>query len=691
MGNELSREHSPYLLQHAGQPVDWLPWSDEAFSRAEREDKPVFLSIGYSTCHWCHVMSRESFENPRVAALLNETFICVKVDREELPAVDSYYMAVSHIFTGGGGWPLTILMTPAKIPFYAATYLPRESRGGTIGMVDLIPQIAAIWKTKRDEVDDIAEQIRKSLARLEERKPGDIGSAILDQAYRELSHRYDAEFGGFDSPAKFPSAHNLIFLLRFWKRTGTLFALEMVESTLAAMRSGGLFDQLGYGFHRYSTDQRWILPHFEKMLADQAVTALACIEAYHAAGNPAFRETAEKVFTYVLRDLRDADGGFFTAEDADSEGAEGKFYLWTEREIMDSLPPEDAELAVRAFSVDPGGNFEEEATGQRNGLNVLHLDSRYDSLPVEYGLTPEDFASRMESIRERLVEIRNRRTRPARDEKILTGENGLMIAALAYGGRVFENPGYVSAAEKTAGWILGAMRDDSGMLRHRYFKGDAGIPGGLADYSFLVWGLVELYEATYNAAWLRDAQSLAEHMLEQFWDLTGGGFFSTPVLDHSLPIRRKETFDSAIPSGYSAAVLNLIRLARLTGRPEFEEKAWQALRAVSEPVNGAPSAHSLLMTAIDLLTNESAEVIISGKTGAADTDALIRALNHAYLPWTVSLFHPVETTSPLIEQVAPFLKSYGERDGAAAAYICRNSTCSEPVTEPGQMIERLKT
>jgi uncharacterized protein YyaL (SSP411 family) len=504
--NRLQFEKSPYLLQHAGNPVDWYPWGSAAFEAAAREDKPIFLSIGYSTCHWCHVMERESFEDPQVAALLNEAFICIKVDREERPDIDNIYMAVCQVVTGGGGWPLTVLLAPDKTPFYAATYIPKEGRYGHIGLVDLVPQVRQLWNTRREEVTAAGQQHMERLRQFIRTPEGSgLDEATLGEAFKNFVSRFDKSHGGFGNAPKFPTPHNLNFLLRYGKRTKNSLALAMVERTLKAMRRGGIYDHIGFGFHRYSTDQSWLVPHFEKMLYDQALLALAYLEAFQATGNAEYADTAREIFTYVLRDMTDPEGPFYSAEDADSEGVEGRFYVWSEREIRNLLNTGTADLVIRWFQIRPEGNWVD-ATGHGDaGSNILHLKKEIVDLAVETGPTPESLQAELERARQLLFAVREKRVRPLKDDKVLTDWNGLMIAALTRGSQVLGEPRYVEAAGKALLFVMNRMIGENGRLLHRYRDGEALIPANLDDYAFLVWGLIELYEATFDTRILAQA------------------------------------------------------------------------------------------------------------------------------------------------------------------------------------------
>ncbi|HJX13904.1 MAG TPA: thioredoxin domain-containing protein, partial [Dehalococcoidales bacterium] len=522
--NRLAREKSPYLLQHAANPVDWYPWGDEAFGKAARENKPVFLSIGYSTCHWCHVMAHESFEDPEVGRLLNEGFVAVKVDREERPDIDMLYMTVCQAMTGSGGWPLTILLTPDRRPFYAGTYIPRESRYGRLGLLELLPRIRELWTTRPNDLPDSAARITATLQRAVALPPGaELGEDVLHRAWEELAPRFDTRYGGFGTAPKFPSPHNLTFLLRYGKRTGREEARDMVERTLRAMRRGGIHDHIGFGFHRYATDPTWLVPHFEKMLYDQALLATAYLEAYQATGREEYARTAREIFTYVRRDMTAPEGAFYTAEDADSEGVEGKFYVWTSAEIKQILAPGEADLFTRVFNIREEGNFADGAESGRTGHNIPHLTRPLEEISAELQIPLSKLEQKLEAIRRKLFTHREQRVRPHRDDKILTDWNGLMIAALALGARALGEPEYAAAARQAADFILNNLVGPDGRLLHRYRDGEAAIPAHLDDYAFLVHGLVELYEATFEVGYLERALALNRQLLEHFWDGGNGG------------------------------------------------------------------------------------------------------------------------------------------------------------------------
>ena len=572
--NRLIREKSPYLLQHAYNPVDWYTWGDEAFEKARKEDKPIFLSIGYSTCHWCHVMEHESFEDTEVARLMNEAFVSIKVDREERPDLDHVYMTVCQMMTGAGGWPLNVILTPDRKPFFAGTYFPKESRFGRLGMMDLAPRIEELWRTQREQVLQSASKIMLALRQVPDSSPGQVpGKDVLDSAYQQLAERFDPVQGGFSQAPKFPTPHNMLFLLRYWKRTGETRALEMVEKTLQAMRLGGIYDHVGFGFHRYSTDAEWLVPHFEKMLYDQAMLAMAYTEAYQATGKSEYAKTAQEIFAYVLRDMTAPNGGFYSAEDADSEGVEGKFYVWNLEDIDRVLESGEADLVKRVFNAKLSGNFEEEATGRLTGSNILHQKSSLSEVASELKLSREELEERLQEARKKLFAAREKRIHPHKDDKILTDWNGLMIAALSKGAQAFDQPKYADAARKAADFIFKTMRDPSGRLLHRFRDGEAALHAHVDDYSFLIWGLLELYEASFDVHYLQSALTLNDDFMAHFWDAGGGGLYFTADDAEELLLRKKEIYDGATPSGNSVAALNLLRLARITANADLEQRA----------------------------------------------------------------------------------------------------------------------
>ena len=688
--NRLAREKSPYLLQHAANPVDWYRWGEEGFAKARAENKPIFLSIGYSTCHWCHVMAYESFEDAEVGRLLNEYFVSIKVDREERPDIDGVYMQVCQMLTGSGGWPLTIMMTPEKKPFFAGMYFPKTSRFGRIGIVELVKQAGELWRQDPEKVLESANQITAALGQVQQDTRGDdLAVGVLEKAYQELAGRFDENYGGFGRAPKFPTPHNLNFLLRYGRRSGEGKAPAMVEKTLQEMRQGGIYDHVGFGFHRYSTDDKWRLPHFEKMLYDQALLAMAYLETYQVTHKEMYARTAREIFTYVLRDMTDAGGGFYSAEDADSEGVEGKFYLWTAEEINQVLGEEDGALITRVFSVEAGGNFSEEVGGEKTGGNILYGQKPIERLAAEENVSGEELRYRLEVAREKLFAIREKRVHPSKDDKVLTDWNGLMIVALAQGGRVLGEKSYTEAAIKSADFILHNMVDGAGRLQHRWRQGEASLPGHLDDYAFLVWGLLELYETTFEVRYLQKANNLNRDMLEYFWDEAAGGFYFTADDSEKLLVRRKDFYDGALPSGNSVALMNLLRLGRITMNTELEEKAAALVRAFSKQVNAMPSAYTHLMMGVDFAFGPALEIVVVGESGREDTEAMVQAISQAFIPNKVVLLRPGGYAESEIMILAPFIREQKGLDGKATAYICQDYSCLQPTTDVGKMLELL--
>lgn len=686
--NRLIHEKSPYLIQHAYNPVDWYAWGEEAFERAKKEDKPIFLSIGYSTCHWCHVMEKESFEDEKVANLLNENFVCIKVDREERPDIDNMYMTVCQIMTGRGGWPLTIIMTPERKPFFAGTYIPKKSRFGLTGMLELVPRINDVWKNQRDEVLNSANNITGTLMRYsKDSEREEIDDSILKGGYEELLLRYDETYGGFGGAPKFPTPHNLLFLLRYWKRTGKDKALHMVEKTLRKMSWGGIWDHIGFGFHRYSTDRFWLVPHFEKMLYDQAMLAMAYTEAYQATGKFEYKDTVDKIFKYVLRDMTSPEGGFYSAEDADSEGEEGKFYLWSEKEIKEALG-EEAELISKVYNTSKEGNYVDEIHGKSTGKNIFHRKKSLFKYAKDFNLKNHEFFERMEEARKKLFEIREKRVHPSKDDKILTDWNGLMIAAMAKGGQAFKNDIYIDAAKKSADFIIKNMTDEKKRLYHRFRDGETLISGFIEDYTFLVWALLELYEATFEVKYLRYALEFNRYTIEHFWDVENGGFYSTSDDGENLLVRQKVGYDGAIPSGNSVAALNLLKLARITGNSDFENKASEVVKAFSKSLKNSPSSHTQFLAALDFMFGPSFEVIIAGDISSNDTKEMLDALRKSYVPNKVVIHRPIED-EPEILSISPFIKNMNAIEGKATAYVCHDYSCELPTTDIGKMLELL--
>ena len=687
--NRLVFEQSPYLLQHARNPIDWYPWGEEAFEKARKEDKPVFLSVGYTTCHWCHVMEHESFEDEEVAELMNKWFVCVKVDREERPDVDNVYMTVTQMMTGSGGWPMTIVMTPDKKPFFAGTYIPKHSRFGRGGMMDLLPQLHDAWKNQRPKIGQITEVIVKDLAQASGSHPGEpLDESALQAAYAGFRRSYDSVRGGFGSRPKFPTAHNLSFLLRHQARFGEGQALAMVANTLTKIRLGGIYDQVGLGIHRYSTDERWFLPHFEKMLYDQALFVIANVECHQVTKEESYARVARETLAYVLRDMTDPDGGFYSAEDADSEGEEGKFYLWTNDEITKILGKEKAARFTKVYNFTKEGTFVEEATKERNGANVPFLEEPLEVIAKELGLSEEKLREELEAIRKILFEVREKRVHPQKDDKILTDWNGLMISALAQAGQALDEPTYVAAASKAADYCLSTLRRKDGRLLKRSRRGNAGLPAHLEDYAFMIHGLVDLYQATFETRYLREALALTDLTLKHFWDKEGGGFFLTADDGEKLLVRAKESYDGALPSGNSIMALNLMRLARATGRTTYEEKAQALVQAFAGAIARSGQGHTQWLSALDFAIGPSLEIVIAGDPDSKEAQAMLRIVRERFIPNKVLLFRP-DGDKPPIAGLAPFLENQASIDGKATAYVCRNQVCEKPVTSVKALAELL--
>lgn len=675
MPNKLKNEKSPYLKQHADNPVDWYPWGDEAFKKAKEENKPVFLSIGYATCHWCHVMAHESFEDPDIAELMNEAFINVKVDREERPDIDSTYMTVCQMLTGQGGWPLTIIMTPDKEPFFAGTYIPKEARFNRIGLRQLIPGVNGMWKNEPKRVEKATAKIREGFTKSQEFENGKFpGTEATDFAAEQLAQRYDSEYGGFGSAPKFPSPHNLMFMLRQWKLTEEKRFLNMVTTTLEKMRLGGIWDHIGFGFHRYSTDQEWLLPHFEKMLYDQALLMMAYTEGWQAAGNPLFKQTVYEIAEYVERDLLHPEGGFYSAEDADSEGEEGKFYVW-ENDEVESLLSDDAPPFINLFNITTEGNFEDEATKERTGKNIPHLSS---------ALAP-DQSSWFKDIRTTLFNKREERIRPLLDDKILTDWNGLMIAALAKAGFAFGDDHLIALAKKAVLFIEENLFKDRALL-HRYNDGEAAIDAMADDYAFLIWGLIELYESTFEPEYLTRALKLNKQFLDLFWDEDKGGFYFSIADEDQVYGRQKQIFDGAMPSSNSVAMMNMIRLSRLSGKTELEDYADKIGQAFSADLirSGASICHS--MQSIQFLNADPEEITF--RTDSSKQEPLLKLIRNQFTPFKV-LHMITEENHKELTAIADYTATQKKVDDKPTLYICRNFTCEQPVNDLEKMKKAL--
>ena len=711
--NRLAGERSPYLLQHAGNPVDWYPWGEEAFSRARREDKPIFLSIGYSTCHWCHVMEHESFEDASIAALLNREFISIKVDREERPDVDRVYMAFVQSTTGAGGWPMSVFLTPALKPFYGGTYFPPTSRWGRPGFTDLLTELARVWKADRARVDQAAGELFDRLqlvtsSRVRETESAVAGPDALDVGVEQYQMAFDTRRGGFGDAPKFPRPSELLFLLREHARrliagSNAQPPLVMAVETLRAMALGGMRDHIGGGFHRYSVDAEWRVPHFEKMLYDQAQLALAFLEAGQATGDSFYSTVAEDTLDYVMRDMTDTNGGFFSAEDADSippEDAgtpsphkrEGAFYVWSHEEIG-SLLGADAEIARLRFGIEPGGNAPHDPQGEFTGKNLLYTARSIDDIKAQTGRQPDEILAALARTRRILFEARATRPRPHLDDKILTAWNGLMMAAFARAARVLPESAsatrYVEAAERAARFIREALwRENNSRLLRRYRDGESAIEGYAEDYAYLIFGLLELFQATGTAEWLDWAVSLQRSQDAQFWDDRDAGWFSTRGDDPSVLLRLKEDYDGAEPAASSVSVLNLLTLSHLTGLGEAESKAERTLARFGPRIGTAARAVPMMMCALSHWHAEIGQVVIVGEPQAPRTRALQAALAGTYLPFAIRIPVSPGSAQQSLSERLPFIAGMTAGPGAAA-YVCRAFTCRQPVFEPEALTEEL--
>ena len=677
--NRLVEATSPYLLQHAHNPVDWYQWGPEALERARREDKPILLSIGYAACHWCHVMERESFEDEETARIMNENFVCVKVDREERPDLDSIYMDAVQGMTGHGGWPMTVFLTPDGDPFYAGTYFPPEDRHGLPGFPRLLQAIASAWRDQRHQLVGQGRQVAQSLARSatlrESLEP--LSKDLLIQAHSGLSATFDRQWGGFGGAPKFPQPMTLEFLLRCHLR-GFSGALDMVSITLDRMASGGIFDQLGGGFHRYSTDRQWLVPHFEKMLYDNAQLARLYVRAWQVTGRDAYRTVAAETLEYLLREMRHEAGAFFCAQDADSEGEEGKFFVWSYDELV-AEAGDSGRVVAEYFGALPEGNWE--------GKNVLWRPRPLEQVAQAAGMPASELEQLVEVARRRLLQSREQRIRPATDDKTLASWNGLAISAFAEAGRVLEEPAYVRAAERAAEFVLKELRNDAGRLLRAWRDGRTSGLAYLDDYAMMAAGCLSLYECTFDLRWITEAKALADEMLQLFRDPEGGAFFQTGADAERLVVRPKELFDNAVPSGNSVAAEVLQRLALLGGGEDYERAAVSALRSVRDLMARAPSGFGYALGALDLYLSAAKEVAIVGAPEAEDTRRLAREVWSRYLPNSVvALSEPGDEEAA---RVVPLLAGRQAIDGRAAAYVCEHFACRTPVTDPAELAAQL--
>jgi uncharacterized protein YyaL (SSP411 family) len=667
--NRLARETSPYLLQHAENPVDWYPWGPEALERAEREDKPIFLSIGYAACHWCHVMERESFENEAVAALLNRDFVSIKVDREERPDLDEVYMAATTALSGSGGWPMSVFLAPDRRPFFAGTYFPPVDRYGRPGFATVLQRLAELWRTDRPGLMEQANQLVAHVrANFESAEPAAVRGELIAAAVRDHARAFDPQWGGFGKAPKFPPCAGLALLLRHHRKSGDADALSMVTTTLDRMKDGGIYDHLAGGFARYSTDERWLVPHFEKMLYDNAELSHVYLDAFQVTADDEYRRVASETLDYVIREMQGADGGYFSATDADSEGEEGKFFVWTHDELRALLEPEAADHFSFFYDVSPEGNWE--------GKNVLHRRRTVPEGARVLGVAPEALEQSLATSRATLYLARKERVPPLLDDKVITAWNGLMIAAMAKGKRVLGEPRYLESAERAARFALTTLRRPDGGLFRTARRGRAHIPAYLEDYAYLADALVSLYEAGGSAEFLREAATLVERLIRDFGD-ADGAFFAT-AKDHELLVARpREGHDGAIPNANAVAARVLGRLGRHLERPELTSRARAAIEAHGALVARAPRAFATSLAVIDFLEANPAELVIVGAPGAPDRIALELAVARHYLP-----NHLIGHADPNHPSDLPLLAGKTLVGGRAALYVCENFACQAPLTDP---------
>ncbi|MEW6741462.1 MAG: thioredoxin domain-containing protein [Planctomycetota bacterium] len=677
--NRLTGESSPYLRQHASNPVDWYPWGEEALRRAREEGKPIFLSVGYSACHWCHVMERESFENPEIARLMNEFFINIKVDREERPDIDAIYMNAVQLMAGSGGWPMSVFLTPDLRPFYGGTYFPPEDRYGRPGFASVLKGTARAWKERRERIESSAREITEALGsfgqfRTANRLPH---SDVVVRGVRELTRIYDRQYGGFGAAPKFPHTMELRLLLRSARRSGDAAILEMVTTTLRAMAEGGIYDQLGGGFHRYSTDERWLVPHFEKMLYDNALLVHAYLEAALLTRDPFFGRVVRETLGFVLREMTHPDGGFYSTLDADSEGEEGKYYVWTRDEIEAALGAADADLFCRAYGVTDGGNFEA-------GTSVLHVAERCEALAAATGQDAPSVSEALERARARLLEVRSARVRPGLDDKVITSWNGLMIGAMARAGAVLGEPRFTQAASRAAAFVEKHLVVD-GRLARTWCDGRARFAGYLDDYAFLADGLLDLYETTFEARWISSARRWLAVVLNLFWDEKDGGFFFTADDHEKLIVRQKDPYDGEIPAGDAVTTGVLIRLFELTGEDHLLERAEKTILANTAGIEQSPRAFCQMLMALDHFTAKRRSIVIAGERDAEATRALVEVVRRQFLPHAVVAWCPAAGPDEKLAQVVPLLAGRVAVHGQATAYVCEGFSCQAPVSTPAEL------
>ena len=680
MPNRLIDETSPYLLQHSENPVDWYPWGEDALHRARQEDRPILLSIGYSACHWCHVMERESFENADIAALMNEHFVNIKVDREERPDLDAVYMEAVQMMTGSGGWPMTVFLTPDGRPYYGGTYFPPEDRMGMPGFPRLLAAASQAYHTNKGEIERVTRQLAEQMGRTGQMPRGftPLTTEVMHNAYSQLATQFDHLNGGFGNAPKFPQPMTPEFLLRYHQHGFNARALEMVELTLEKMAYGGMYDQVGGGFHRYSTDAYWLVPHFEKMLYDNALLARLYLHAWQVTGKALYQRITEETLDYVLREMTDANGGFYSAQDADSEGVEGKFFVWNPDELRPLLG-EDADLVMGYYGVTERGNFE--------GANILNLARPPEEFARQRGVSEQDLETAVSRAKAILLEVREQRIHPLLDDKVLTSWNGLMLRAFAEAGAALGRTDYLDAARRNAAFLLDNMRNGDGRLLRTWRSGQAKLLAYLEDYACLADGLLSLHEATLEPLWLNEAVSLANGMIALFWDEAAGGFYDTGSDHESLVIRPRDVFDNAQPCGGSVATDVLLRLAVITGNDDYSAKGATPLRALQQLLGRAPGATGHWLGALDFYVSLPKEIVIVGPAEDSKTRALLREVGPRYLPNRVVV--GVENPSEPPLEDSPLLEQRVLQGGQPTAYVCENYACQLPVTEGAELAAQL--
>lgn len=679
--NRLIDETSPYLRQHAHNPVDWYPWGEEAFDKARREKKPVFLSIGYSACHWCHVMERESFEDEAIAQKLNDHFVSVKVDREERPDIDNIYMQAVQLISGQGGWPMSLFLTPEGEPFFGGTYFPPEARYGRIGFSELLDRVNEIYHNEPDKVGQWSDEITQLISGVVTEKQGELSEGLLTVATDSLKKRFDAQDGGFGGAPKFPPAMALALLLREYDRRGDAELLAMVETTLRKMAGGGIYDHLGGGFHRYSVDEHWLAPHFEKMLYNDALLAPIYFDAYHVTGNEFYLRIGRETLDHVLREMTDPAGGFYSTQDADSEGEEGKFYIWRPAEIAHVLGEDNAELFCEFYGVTEAGNWAE-----GKGRSILNTPVGLEAFAAKRALAPEDLRRRLAALREKLLAARAERVAPIKDDKVLASWNGMMISAMARGAQATGDLRYAEAATASARFVLSRMRDSDGGLLRSWRGGEAKIGAFLEDYANMIVGLIDLYETTFDPELLREADALAGRMIERFGDPKGGGFYTTDGRDKTVIIRLKEYFDGATPSGNASAAHALWRLGRLLDRDEYRQAARRVMQSITESMGHLPDVYHHMLWVVAGEVVPSREVAIVGDRDAPETRALLEGLWGAYLPGMALAVGRGEDSGLMIG----LLRGREAVEGRTTVYVCENYRCFQPVFTPEAMMALLR-